>query len=82
MREHLAAGSQRLRAAPPIDPAASHYQTSRGRGPGAPICCEPQRAGSRASGHGWWHAHADKKLQDGKASGHQESGATWLDYYR
>ena len=25
---------------------------------------------------------ADKEIQDGRASGHQESGATWLDYYR
>jgi hypothetical protein len=58
------------------------WNTSRGRRPGASICCEPHRAGSRASGRARWHAHADKKIQDGRASGHQERGATWLDYYR
>lgn len=37
---------------------------------------------SRASGRARWHAHADKQSQDGRASGPNQSGATWLDYYR
>jgi hypothetical protein len=82
MREHLAAGLQRQRVALPTDPAASYCRTFRGRRLGAPICREPQRAGSRASVHGWWHAHADKKIRDERASGHQERRVTWLDCYR
>lgn len=62
--------------------AASHYHASPGRRPGASICCEPQRLGRCASDCALWHAHANQKNQDGRASGHHENGVTWLDYYQ